>query len=252
MSCVNFYDDIANDYEDITSQQTRQAAADAFCRRFVDLSTPRSVLDAGCGSGLYALTFARMGLDVIGEDISESLLSKAKRQSTDEQLDVRWISCRFNEITHHITDGIDAVVCMGNSLVHVLDDDEFTDVMMSFSKVINPAGLLAIQVLNYDRLIKQQERIVGVSRSGEKEFIRFYDYLDRLLRFNILTVDSGGGKLSTHLSSTIHRPYRVDELSEACKLAGFEEPELFGDLNMGPFKPSESASVILLARKAKT
>jgi len=238
---MSFYDDIANDYDDITSQQRRQAAADAFCRRFVDLSLAGTVLDAGCGSGLYALTFARMGLDVIGEDISES---------KDEQLDVRWISCPFNDITHHITDGIDSVVCMGNSLVHVLDDAELADVMMSFSKVLKPAGLLAIQVLNYDLIVKRQERIVGVTRSGEKEFIRFYDFLDEFVRFNILTIDSQGDNLSADLSSTMHRPYRADELSEACKVAGFKEPQLYGDLNMGPFIPAESPSVILLARKA--
>ena len=247
---MSFYDEIANDYEDITAQQARQEAADAFCERFVDLTHSETILDAGCGSGLYAMTFARMGLDVIGEDISESLLAMAKRQAMDEQLDVRWISCAFDEINSHVTRSVDAVVCMGNSLVHVLSDNDLARVMMNFSKVLNPAGLLAIQVLNYDRLIKQQERIVGVSRSGEKEFIRFYDYLDRLVRFNILTIDSCGGELSTHLSSTLHRPYRVDELSEACKLAGFEEPELFGDLHMGPYNPAESASVILLARKA--
>lgn len=69
--------------------------ADAYQRRFDDLAArgsevhgeaafveslaPRSVLDAGCGTGRVAAELARRGIDVVGVDVDESMLATARR-----------------------------------------------------------------------------------------------------------------------------------------------------------------------------
>jgi len=40
---------------------------------------PSSVLDAGCGTGRVAIELARRGVDVVGVDVDESMISEAKR-----------------------------------------------------------------------------------------------------------------------------------------------------------------------------
>ncbi|MGH9024236.1 MAG: class I SAM-dependent methyltransferase [Acidimicrobiia bacterium] len=46
---------------------------------FVMARDPRSVLDAGCGTGRVAIELARRGAEVVGVDADESMLSTARR-----------------------------------------------------------------------------------------------------------------------------------------------------------------------------
>lgn len=47
---------------------------------------PRSVLDAGCGTGRFAIELHRRGLDVVGVDLDPDLLDRARR----DEPGVRW------------------------------------------------------------------------------------------------------------------------------------------------------------------
>ncbi|MEA3019287.1 MAG: hypothetical protein QOI47_811 [Actinomycetota bacterium] len=48
---------------------------------FVIALGPASVLDAGCGSGRVAIELARRGIDVVGVDVSASMLATARRSA---------------------------------------------------------------------------------------------------------------------------------------------------------------------------
>jgi len=48
----------------------------ALVRRF----DPRSVLDAGCGTGRVAIELARHGIEVVGVDVSNSMIAEARRR----------------------------------------------------------------------------------------------------------------------------------------------------------------------------
>lgn len=44
---------------------------------------PRSVLDAGCGTGRVAIELARRGVDVVGVDVDPSMIATARRLGPD-------------------------------------------------------------------------------------------------------------------------------------------------------------------------
>jgi len=65
-----------------------QARFDALAARGVDLHgeatlvrslEPRSVLDAGCGTGRVAIELARHGIEVVGVDVNPSMIEEARR-----------------------------------------------------------------------------------------------------------------------------------------------------------------------------
>jgi len=104
--------------------------------------------------------------------------------------------------------------------------------------------------LNYDRILKQQERIIGIGRHGALEYIRFYDFLEGLLQFNILTItETNAGKLKYELNSTLLRPYRQMELLHALREQGFGKIECYGNLEMGAYDATISPNLVLVARK---
>lgn len=76
----------------------------AFVQRFA----PASVLDAGCGTGRVAIELARRGIDVVGVDVSSSMLDTARELAPD----VPWV--RSDLATLALDRAFDVVVMAGN------------------------------------------------------------------------------------------------------------------------------------------
>jgi SAM-dependent methyltransferase len=75
---------------------------------FVEGLGPASVLDAGCGTGRVAIELARRGIEVVGVDVSTSMLETARRRAPD---------LRFEEsdlVTLSLDRVFDVVVLAGN------------------------------------------------------------------------------------------------------------------------------------------
>ena len=78
---------------------------------FVRSFAPRSVLDAGCGSGRVAVELARHDIDVVGVDVSASMLATARRAAPA----LAWIEADL--ATMDLGRRFDVVVMAGNVLL---------------------------------------------------------------------------------------------------------------------------------------
>ncbi len=75
---------------------------------FVMRYAPRSVLDAGCGSGRVAIELARRGVDVVGADVNPSMLAVARERGSG----VTWVESDLAALELGRT--FDVVVMAGN------------------------------------------------------------------------------------------------------------------------------------------
>ena len=80
---------------------------------FVERLGPRSVLDAGCGSGRVAIELARRGIDVVGVDVDRSMLTTAQRLAPE----LTWIEANLSGLD--LGRQFDVVVMAGNVMVFV-------------------------------------------------------------------------------------------------------------------------------------
>ncbi|MPZ67595.1 MAG: methyltransferase domain-containing protein [Pseudonocardiaceae bacterium] len=80
---------------------------------FVCLHGPRSVLDAGCGTGRVAIELARRGLDVVGTDLDGGMLAMARTKAPE----LIWVHADLSELD--LTTRFDAVVLAGNVIPYV-------------------------------------------------------------------------------------------------------------------------------------
>ena len=75
---------------------------------FVEAYAPRTVLDAGCGTGRVAVELARRGVEVVGVDVDPSMLATARRQAPH----VEWVE--HDLATLDLGRRFDLVVMAGN------------------------------------------------------------------------------------------------------------------------------------------
>ena len=130
------YDTIAADY----TSKTDLYAPLPEREKFLSLLLPAgSILDVGCGPGRDSAFFVSCGFSVVGVDLSEELLSIAKKRvptATFKKQDLRKLS--FPKETFH---GIWA----NASLLHI-KRSEVTGVLQRFYEVLKPDGILFILI----------------------------------------------------------------------------------------------------------
>lgn len=245
---MSFYDDIAAEYDQIVEQSSREASAREMAAWLVRTHGVKSALEVACGTGLYARALAELGVNVVASDMSQAMLDQAVTLSKKSP-PIRWL-CATMQDTPRLSPGpFDAVLCMGNSLPHLLTDDSLAATLAGFFAVLSPGGLLAVQLLNCDRVLARGERIVGVTRVSEREFIRFYDFLPGLVAFNILELHWRGDQCSHRLHQTTLRPWRAEELRTAILAAGFSKVDLLSGQDRSPFDPQTSPTLLCVAGK---
>jgi glycine/sarcosine N-methyltransferase len=215
---------------------------------------PLTILDAACGTGLHAIALAQKGHRAIGVDLSPGMIEKARQNAVDKDVSVQFETVGFGNLTSTFGQGaFDAILCLGNSLPHVLSFDEVVRTIADFGASIRPGGLLLIQNRNFDAVISQKKRWMDPQNfqdtQGELVFLRFYDFLeDGLLGFNVITLSHQPGQnWSQQVLSIPLRPILKGELVEILCKQGFQKINCIDGMNGSPFDPQSSENLVVSA-----
>ena len=104
--------------------------ADLVCR-----FEPRSVLDAGCGTGRVAIELAARGIDVVGVDLDPAMIGHARVKAPD----LPWIEDDL--ATVDVGRQFDVVVMAGNVMIFVAPQTEVA-VVANMARHVAPGGHL--------------------------------------------------------------------------------------------------------------
>ena len=125
----------ADDY-DARYEQRAAAGEDVHGEAdFVMRFAPRSVLDAGCGTGRVARELARRGVAVVGVDIDAHMLATAKRRSPE----LVWHCADVASVDLGRT--FDVIVLAGNVMIFLAPGSE-RQVVVNLARHLAPGGVL--------------------------------------------------------------------------------------------------------------
>ena len=249
---VPLYDEFSQSYDVMVSWRERLDREQPFFRGLFGLNGARRVLDAGCATGGHVLRFAEMGLEAVGADPSVEMIRLAEERAAGRS-GVRFVQAGFGDLAERAGGQFDTVTCLGNTLPHAVTRADLDRALADMAAALRPGGVLAIQLLNYDRILKERRRFLGVS-SGVKDevehlFFRFYDFDDEQLTFNVVTLKKEAGGWGFQVGSTPLRAITRQELGEALGSAGFVETRWLGSYNEEPFNPEASNDLVVVTRK---
>ncbi len=263
---TTMYDTFSTDYDRFIDWEARLAAEMPFIEGRLQEAGVRRVLDTACGTGMHAIALAQRGYEVVGADFSAGMIERARAnaaQAASAGADVRFEVAGFGALARTLAPTeeagtFDAVLCLGNSLPHLLTPAELTAALADFAACLRPGGLLLIQNRNFDAVLAQRERWMGPQSYQERVdgeevewlFLRFYDFEpDGALTFNLVTLKrEKTGPWAQQVKSTRLRPLLQAELSSALRAAGFEHLTFRGDMQGAPFDPESSPNLIVISR----
>jgi ubiquinone/menaquinone biosynthesis C-methylase UbiE len=244
-----FYDELAAAYDEMTGFEHRFPHERPFFRMLIKRYHLTSALDAGCGTGFHSLLLGQLGVQVTATDISEEMLIQTREHAKEFNVQMRTINSTFSGLRKVIQNKFDSVFCLGNTFAHLLTEKEALDALKSFYKVMNPEGMLFLQILNYNRILAQHERIQSIKEANGKIFVRFYDYESKLVRFNILTIEKSKEGIIHTLKSVKLRPWRASDVVRQLRTVGFTDVKIFGSIAMEKYDARLSKDVVLLAQR---
>ncbi len=244
----SFYDALAHDYDAMTDFENRFAREEPVFKGILNRYSVHTALDAGAGTGFHSLLLAKLGVKVAAVDVSQEMLDRLQENAKKMQLSVDTAVLDFLDLAGSYDAQFDAVFCLGNTLVHLLTDEELRETLSNFHSLLKPGGVLIIQILNYDRILKEKKRVQNIKKKGNTTFIRFYDYCNDRLYFNILKVTEDAGRIHHTINTVELRPLLKEELADCVERVGFTSIEHYGSLQFEPFDENGSSNLVTVAR----
>jgi glycine/sarcosine N-methyltransferase len=258
MAQVPLYDNLAVDYDRFVNWEARLAHELPFFLTLFDQAGVQRVLDAACGTGHHAIALARHGYDVVGADLSPAMVELARENAAAAGVTVRFVQAGLGELSG-IEPGakgnFDAVLCLGNSLPHLLSRDAVTATLADFAAVLRPGGLLVVQNRNFDKIWAEKQRFMPPQAhrdgSGEWIFVRFYDFEEMEVVFNMVRLRRTPEGWAQDVDATRLRPIFRDEMALGLREAGFDRVELYGGYDRSAFDPQMSGDLLAVAQLAR-
>lgn len=251
---TEFYDRLAKFFDVMTDWQSRLAVELPFVEAVFARHNVQAVLDCACGTGGHALALAQRGYRVTGSDISAQMIARAEANAARAGVAIPFRVARFQDLYATFGAQFDAVLCLGNSLPHVLTDSAALESVLNLRVCLRAGGVLILHNLNYDKRWKEKPRWFAVNSgtldNRETLVWRFADYDDAagLITFNLaLFTKNENGAWSVDVQSTPQRPYRHAEIEMLLRRAGFREIAFYGNLQGAPFDAEQSADVVAVA-----
>ncbi len=124
---------------------------------FVEAFAPKSVLDAGCGTGRIAIELARRGIDVVGTDIDPRMLGAARSKAPHLQWYLGDLA------TVDLGRQFDVILMAGNVMIFLTPGTEGA-VLKNMARHLAPGGHLVagfqlgigrLELDDYDRLASE-------------------------------------------------------------------------------------------------
>ena len=248
-SIEEFYNLLAPNYDAMTNFEQRFAQERPFFQALIDRYHFRSALDAGSGSGFHSVLLSQLGVDVLGVDVSSEMLRLAEEHARAHNLHLRTLQGSFENLGDLIKERFAAVFAMGNSLAHLLSAAALEKALQNFATLLDPHGMLIIQILNYERIVARREHVQNEKRAGTKTFVRSYDFDDTGILFNILTREQKDEASEERIQMVRLRPVVRAELVTLLERIGFTEINAYGGISLVPFDAVNSKDLVVLATK---
>jgi len=194
----------------------------------------RSIVDLGCGTGSTALPLAKLGYDVIGIDISESMLSIASSKGIEAgplKGDVRWVN---QDMCDWAMPGeADAVVSFCDSLNYVTEEDDVKRAFQATYNNLRSGGVFLFDVLHVRQFEHYAETQPFAYDDEDISYIWFSDYDEERQeiehQLTLFVRQLSGGLYERIDEEHVERAYDPDWLERMLKEAGFGHVEQFAD-----------------------
>ena len=207
------------------------------------------VLDLGCGTGTLTELMYKRGYDMIGVDLSDSMLDIAMKKREESGSEILYLLQDMRELELYSTVG--TVYCVCDSLNYILEEDELLRVFSLVNNYLFPGGIF---IFDFNTDYKYRE-IIGDTTIAENRddcsFIweNYYDPDQKINEYDLTVfVRQDGDRFRKFSETHFQRGYSLEQITFLVDRAGMAIVEVM-DADTGESVTAESERIYIVARE---
>jgi SAM-dependent methyltransferase len=211
--------------------------------KLLALEKSAKILDLCCGIGRHSLELARRGYQVVGVDLTEEYLAKARSQARNENLNIQFVRSdmrRFCQI-----ESFEAVINMFTAFGYFEIEAENKRVLANIYCSLRKGGTLLIDMMGKEVLARIYQERDWHAEDG-RIFLR-----ECKMKQNWSWADNRWIVLENGKTKEFrfgHRVYSAVEIAGLLKECGFSSVDIYGDLDCAEYD-HKAKRLIAVARK---
>lgn len=223
-----------------------------FLEQELNFNKNLKILDVGCGTGRHSIELAKRGYNVVGIDLSESMLNRAKEKALAENLTVTFQQHDARNLPFENEFDLAIILCEGGFCLMETDEMNF-QILQGASRSLKENGKLIFTALNglfplfhsvKDFLDSQTKEGNAICENNSFDLMTFRE--KSILNF----ADDQGNKLNLKCNE---RYYVPSEITWLLKTLNFQKIDILG-AKLGAFSrqdplTTEAYEMLVIAEK---
>ena len=244
------YEALAASYDRLTNDVDYEATVDFYFEILAREGVrPRTALDLACGTGSVTEILARRGVQVMGVDMSEEMLTEAFQKTQNLDPMPRYVCQRLQDL--RVSRGVDLAVCALDSLDYILDPEDCAEAIRRVYRALNPGGVFIFDVNTPEKLramdgqvfLDEDEDVYCVWR-GE------FDENTNICSYGMDLFQRQGDVWHRSFEEHCEYAYSRQQLTEYLREAGFTHIAVYADRKFEDPRAGEQR-IYFKARKGK-
>jgi SAM-dependent methyltransferase len=196
-----------------------------FIGKALEISKENLILDIPCGFGRHSIELTGRGYHVTGMEYNSPQIDEAKKLMKETGMDFEIIKADMRDIPHK--NKYDKIFNFFTSFGY-FSDEENEKTMESFYNALKPGGMLLIEMVNRDGILKNYQKSSITRLCGGELLLeeRNYDPLTGRMHSTHSYINKKGDIKERKFDHRMYCPY---ELIEMCKRHNFEVIKVLGD-----------------------
>ena len=196
---------------------------------------PKQVIDQGCGVGRALVPLASAGHEVLGVDHDQQSVDSCCSLLQSKGIKARVICADFHQSLPNETGRADAIICLGNTFMLLVDPLEAADLLGRWRAQLKPGGAVIIDDIPQDLLSELTEGRWqdGVSEDGQLQLAWAHGDLVFAIRTGEAVNEEEPGVLP---GEPCFRLWTMGALELVASQAGFERPQWLSNAGLLVFK----------------
>jgi len=205
---------------------------------------PETVLDLACGTGSLSVLLAKKGLQVLGCDISEEMLTEAADKAADCEVPPFFICQSMQRL--HLPYPVDWIVSCLDSINYLTDPRDCRETFRRCYESLTPGGIFTFDV-HAPQKLRAMDGQVWLDENEDTYCVwrTEFDEGENICYYGVDLFTRAGKRWDRAFEEHRQYAYTPEELTRYLREAGFTGIRLFGDMTMEA--PGEKTQRILIS-----
>ena len=218
------FENYAETYDKETFTQGTIGEVD-FIEQEINFDKTRRILDIGCGTGRHAIELAKRGYHVVGVDLSESQLTRARGKAKKAGVKVDFHQKDARQLDFN--DEFDVVIMICEGAFSLMETDEMNvEILQGATRALKENGKFIFTTLNALFPLYHSVKDFLNENSGETTTDELtFDLMTFREQSTVTTEDDSGNKKVLECNE---RYYVPSEINWLLKSLGFKRIDIYG------------------------